>query len=99
MKDKIHEFSLSDLREKQNNLKEKDIPRINSKSYKEYEAFILDSYEGSLNILELKLGQIFGLNKTIKKEVIGMLIESMLEDKEYDVISHMNTHREFKEGW
>lgn len=48
MKNNIFSFSSAGLKKAQENLKNKEVFKVNDDNYKEYEKFILDSYEATV---------------------------------------------------
>jgi hypothetical protein len=52
MKDNIFKFSTANLKLAQEKLKEREVFKVNEDNYKEYEKFILDSYEATQNATE-----------------------------------------------
>lgn len=52
VKNKIFKFSSTNLKKAQENLKEKEVFRLSEDNYEEYEKFILDTYEATLDTME-----------------------------------------------
>ncbi len=52
VKDNRFKFSSTKLKEAQENLRKKEVFKVNEENYKEYEEFILNSYEDTIDITE-----------------------------------------------
>lgn len=52
VKDNIFKFSSTKLKKAQENLREKEVFKVNEENYKDYERFILNSYEDTIDITE-----------------------------------------------
>lgn len=52
VKDNIFKFSSTKLKKAQENLREKEVFKVNEENYKDYEKFILNSYEDTIDITE-----------------------------------------------
>ena len=52
VKNNIFKFSSTNLKKAQENLRKKEVFKVNEDNYVEYEKFILDSYEATLDITE-----------------------------------------------
>ena len=57
VKNNIFKFSPARLKKAQDNLRKKEVFKVNEENYEEYEKFILDSYEATLdfNVINLKI--------------------------------------------
>lgn len=52
VKDNTFKFSSTKLKKAQENLREKEVFKVNEENYKDYEKFILNSYEDTIDITE-----------------------------------------------
>lgn len=52
VKDNTFKFSSTKLKEAQENLRKKEVFKVNEENYKDYEKFILNSYEDTIDITE-----------------------------------------------
>jgi len=52
VKNNIFKFSPARLKKAQDNLRKKEVFKVNEENYEEYEKFILDSYEATLDFTE-----------------------------------------------
>ena len=50
-----------------------------------------------MDILNYTFGELFGLNKSYKLQAITMLIDSIADDKAFEVKASMETDLEYKE--
>lgn len=52
VKDNTFKFSSTKLKKAQENLRKKEVFKVNEENYKDYEKFILNSYEDTIDITE-----------------------------------------------
>ena len=52
VKDNTFKFSPTKLKKAQESLREKEVFKVNEENYKDYEKFILNSYEDTIDITE-----------------------------------------------